>query len=73
MQSPARHRYRFPIPLHKSVLGASVSLWQISLFIFINLRIALSATRLFSKTSALPPVISKSQHSKDYFNDPANR
>jgi hypothetical protein len=42
-------------------------------FVFINLRIVFSATPLFSKTSALPPVISKSHLLKEYFNDPASR
>jgi hypothetical protein len=47
-------------PSHHPVLGAPVALWQIVVFVFINLRIAFSATHLFSQTSALPPVISKS-------------
>jgi hypothetical protein len=65
MLSPARHRYRFPIPSHHPVLGAPVALWQIVVFVFINLRIAFSATHLFSQTSALPPVISKSISRKE--------
>jgi hypothetical protein len=50
---------------HHPVLGAPVALWQIVVFVFINLRIAFSATHLFSQTSALPPLVSKSISKKE--------
>jgi hypothetical protein len=49
------------------------SLVQNLSFVFINLRIAFSATPVFSKTSALPPVIFQIHFKKGITHDPANR